>query len=256
MQEEWRICSLGGDALALILQQSNSTYQERSVEERVAFALKICSMHQRDMCNVIRLILRGLDIDTTVCCFRDCDGETLLHKAAYNLGYMTYLSSGLQDAKFDDLMGIICDLVKGGSDTHALTIHGRTPVLKILDGFLCFDAWDKNIQNFTRSLRFWLKQLQLSGIDLNEYGRREKAVLQSPDYLMGGPVFWGVGVEGKRGRNGTYTKFRMISFTYGPEPDDWVFFFEPVMEDWFLEFWDMLDHPERAMPGAWEDSWY
>jgi len=44
----------------------------------------------------------------------------------------------------------------------------------------------------------------------------------------------------------------MISFTYGPNLSGWEFWFTEVMEWDFWEFWDMVDHPERTMPGAWE----
>jgi hypothetical protein len=54
--------------------------------------------------------------------------------------------------------------------------------------------------------------------------------------------------------------YRFLGFDYGPEPADWKFritaenarFWDALT--YFSEFWDMIDHPERAMPGAWSDE--
>jgi len=59
-----------------------------------------------------------------------------------------------------------------------------------------------------------------NGLAKNFGMKNTKIILQQPGFLSN-------------------PKLRMISFTYGPKLSDW-------------EFWDMVDHPERTMPGAWE----
>ena len=44
-----------------------------------------------------------------------------------------------------------------------------------------------------------------------------------------------------------------ISFKYGPKPSDWQFYLIEQMDSSFEEFWNMVDHPEWAMPGAWDE---
>jgi hypothetical protein len=46
----------------------------------------------------------------------------------------------------------------------------------------------------------------------------------------------------------------LINFIYGPEPNVWIFWFEPVIEGDFMDFWGMINHSEKTMPGAWEDD--
>jgi hypothetical protein len=100
-------------------------------------------------------------------------------------------------------------------------------------------------------LRIWLEQLRCLGIDLRRYGRKEKSlwedlrVDQEWEYL-----------EHDISSQWTYrwVKLRLINFNYGPEPGDWRFWIEPVMPNYFIQFWEMIDHPERAMPGAWEEE--
>lgn len=103
----------------------------------------------------------------------------------------------------------------------------------------------------------WLEMLYDTGVDLVKYGQKEKELRQEGrttshcsfevwpwDFLH--PRIIGTG---KR-----FEKEFWISFSYGPKPSDWQFWLIEGMDDWFLEFWDMLDHPERAMPGAWDEK--
>jgi hypothetical protein len=102
-------------------------------------------------------------------------------------------------------------------------------------------------------LKLWLKQLKKSGVDLEEYGKKEKRIFQdAEDRVREARVYTPV--------NPLFTQFphkklRLISFTYGSDPDDWKFWVEPVMENYLLHFWEMIDHPERAMSGAWEEEY-
>jgi hypothetical protein len=40
---------------------------------------------------------------------------------------------------------------------------------------------------------------------------------------------------------------RLISFTYGPKPTDWQFWFTEELDKSFIEFWDIIEHLERSI---------
>ncbi|THZ96434.1 hypothetical protein D6C88_01584 [Aureobasidium pullulans] len=48
---------------------------------------------------------------------------------------------------------------------------------------------------------------------------------------------------------------RVLLFQQGPQPQDWNLFVSDMREEYAYEccgdFWDMIEHPERMMPGAW-----
>lgn len=49
--------------------------------------------------------------------------------------------------------------------------------------------------------------------------------------------------------------FRVLLFQQGPQPEDWNLFVSDMREEYAYEccgdFWDMIEHPERMMPGTW-----
>jgi hypothetical protein len=99
----------------------------------------------------------------------------------------------------------------------------------------------------------WIELLYEAGIDLSEYGRKEKELHRDG---QGRTHFWfrrGGRAYVRYGQPWDMCKYFSIIFKYGPKPSDWQFWLIEEMDDWFLEFWDMLDHPERAMPGAWDE---
>jgi len=86
------------------------------------------------------------------------------------------------------------------------------------------------------------------GVDLGEYGRQEKHIHSTRNVNKTWTGWWS-----SRKQNYWTEKIHLASFEYGPEPSDWKFWLIQELEPWFFEFWDMVDHPERAMPGAWND---
>jgi hypothetical protein len=235
------------------------------VEECVLFTLKVCSSYaQPDMARLVRTILKGREIDEYVCGVRGRFHRTLLHYAASNLGEFLSGAFDQLSARLEDLLHLIRDLAKGGSELHALTTWGGTPMLHVIQGYLyhskpdCF-IYDECSNRISRKLlpmplKTWLKQLKVLGVDLVEYGKEEKCVLKRAAYATRELGYWEF-VKKKRWY-GVGSNLRLINFTYGPEPDDWKFWFAPVMKDYFMDFWDMIDHPERAVPGAWQEEDY
>lgn len=229
------------------------------------FMFEVCSIpKQQDKARLVRTILKGREIDEYVCCVRGQCDITLLHCAASNLGeFLSGIFNKLW-GRLEDLLHLIRDLVKGGSELNACTSDlGRTPMLHVIQGYLehsspdCF-IHDECSNRLSRKsppmpLRTWLEQLKGSGVDLVGYGKEEKCVLERPDTIRE----WGFWEYDKTKRwDAVRSEMRLINFTYGPEPDDWKFWFAPVMKDYFMDFWDMIDHPGRAVPGAWQEEDY
>jgi hypothetical protein len=282
-------------AFSWLLRESQSTCRLRSLEDCVRFAIKICGLaHQPEMASLMRIILEGRLINPTLCNIQDNhDRKTLLHCAAWHLGeiwgetheiningesvdvvYVPPLEESKDKTRTSNLLGMIGDLISGGSAVHGLAQIKRgsqlaTPLLEVFSGCLCgleTSHWSlpcaqiasKITSPTIRRLKaspavLWLQRLQTAGIDLIEYGRKEKQSHLSQGVKREYSYYYST----RRSlRSGFLVPYRehLISFTYGPEPEDWDFWFAPTMDDSFVEFWGMVDHPERAIPGAWEDE--
>ena len=257
LSEKW------GEALAWIVRASYADYQHRSMEECGLLILGIVRpvLHP-DMPGLVRRILQERRPDEHMCSVRDDQYYTLLHRAMQCLGgvfsddFDYSLMDKLEVVK--ELRSLITDFVKGGSDLHALTLKGQTPMLTLLSRCegacgLIHNKCAKHtpIESPPAPLRIWLEQLRYSGIDLRMYGRKEKSLWKDPRVNRE----WEYHELDKQGwRTGNVYRLRLINFTYGPEPEDWRFWIEPVLPNYFIQFWEMIDHPERAMPGAWEEE--
>jgi hypothetical protein len=191
-----------------------------------------------------------------------------------------------------DLLSLVKEMVIAGSDIHArghrfreyrpqhhsngeTCVTCETPLVSIFSGFSClhnacrlysysnpvpymgidsqFNLPVPAVADALVPVMTWIGLLYEAGIDLSEYGRKEKELHR--DGQVKTHVWFASGRHGyvRYGKRRDIDKRFSIIFKYGPEPSDWKFWLIEEMDDWFLEFWDMLDHPERAMPGAWDE---
>lgn len=105
-------------------------------------------------------------------------------------------------------------------------------------------------------LRFYLFVLQVAGIDLVDYGRKEKqlhdqrAVDKTFQY-----TFWPTDSRQMAiewiGISSAEATWDLIGFTYGPSPDDWQFWGSQPTDIFAGDFWKMMESPWERMPGAW-----
>jgi hypothetical protein len=98
----------------------------------------------------------------------------------------------------------------------------------------------------------WLMQLKKIRINLVDYGWGEQYVHCKYRAKREWRFFeWGDGCYNAKREP---RLLRLVSFTYGPSPEDWQFFWTEPMDNSFKEFWEMIDHPEQALPGAWDKT--
>jgi hypothetical protein len=216
---KWSCFNGNTETFAWLLQASNSTHQKRSLEECVTFAIAVCSCDTLDMWGKMRVILNCREIDKDLCGIVDRkDENTLLHCAARNLGFLFTRRFGDQEAvrkNLHNLGTLIRDLVNGRSNLHSLTLLGFSPMLEVLSGFLCYyrgypDGLTAG-NGDSEPLKFWLKELQDSGVDLERYGREEKLLLRTEGVARE----WAYHSEPNRTNGWIFVrgKLRLINFT-------------------------------------------
>jgi hypothetical protein len=159
----------------------------------------------------------------------------------------------------------VTQLIRAGVDLSFEAPYGR-PLLGVVAGAFSsfknaqfYDEISPTLEEVLRkpdkghlALHAWLHIMKNSGVDLETYGRREASILSRE--FFGGSSREVLLSQRHGSHPGLY--LRLIAFEFGPKPEHWKFWFSEPTDQLVGEFWDMIDHPERSMPGAWNDfSW-
>jgi hypothetical protein len=91
----------------------------------------------------------------------------------------------------------------------------------------------------------WLQTLRGFGIDLERYGKSEHKLFYRKDSPGRDLRLCDVG--------GDIYHLRLVGLQVGPAPEDWNVWLSEPSDEFARDFWDMLEHPERTIPGAWDD---
>ena len=94
-----------------------------------------------------------------------------------------------------------------------------------------------------KGLNLYISELMILGIDMATVIDVEKKVLARLEEKR---TLRGISLPG--------IQFKVIAIDYGLKADDWCLWLSNPLDEWAGEFWDMIDHPERAIPGAWHQD--
>jgi hypothetical protein len=131
---------------------------------------------------------------------------------------------------------------------HDTTHSGWTPFMHVLYGAMqastqhwCPVPFAKMEKLVHSALQHWLTVLKSAGINLTRYGRKEAKLFRMyGDRLRN--VLWSFSIQ----------HLDIIGFTFGSSTADWGLLIAHPGDCYARAFWDTIEHPERAMPGAWE----
>ena len=250
--------------------------EQEKLQDLVQFTLELCcSGHYIARASIIKTLLSGRQLEASICA-KNTYGHTLLHHASKSLAYgiifffttkgrsenlntiraIDFRAGGrFYDSELSCAFDVIQWLIISGSYLHERGNDNRSPLLTILYTFGPYCQWPLTelfpLLEFVSKI--WLELLQELGNDLVKYGQGEKELRMHTRSLYeehSSPFLGYYDVE-----HVNLNHYQLISFSYGPSPEDWKFWFTG-MENWEVlkylpQFWDMIDHPEWAMPGAW-----
>lgn len=103
---------------------------------------------------------------------------------------------------------------------------------------------EKHIKTAQKALKLYVAEMMLLGIDipvLADIERKVRAILEEEG---GSREIWISGLP-----------LRLIAVEFGDKAEDSHLWLSNPRDEWAGEFWDMIDHPERAIPGAWTEEW-
>ncbi|CAG8960448.1 hypothetical protein HYFRA_00008167 [Hymenoscyphus fraxineus] len=194
-----------------------------------------------------------------------------LHYVAHAVGFtFAYVALGsplkngyLSPADcLSDWFSIAQDLVIHGIGLNGLDLYQETPLQQlfwgIYIGFLSvtIDPTESMPDNprkiemsqLTVLLRnYWLTPLKSFGVDLAKYGEEEKRTPGSGNWkaLFNRWTF----------RIGFVLIPSFMGYQFGPEPDDWVLYWNEPTDRFAGEFWKMIEQGkgDEVMPGTWVD---
>jgi len=229
---------------------------------------------------LIKHIVSSQDqVDLAVITLTSGYGSTLFHKIASCLADPYVVPRG-QDSDLEISPDDLHELDKHGSNRFmgrellrdcllAGTVgmisqvdrDGQSPLCKLL-GYLGSNGFN----DLNEVVSDWLFDLRASGVDLMEYGAAEREyIFRYPDkYKYCGPSITAkANLRSLRYHWGPECPWtcRLITLSYGPEPEDWILWFDEWTDRFAGEFWAGIEDHEPGMqldenesfqiPGSW-----
>ncbi|KAL0934999.1 uncharacterized protein CTRU02_209590 [Colletotrichum truncatum] len=140
-----------------------------------------------------------------------------------------------------------------------LSVSQWTPICHMISRMLGnFDKCPPDVveQAFQSAIWTWATTLYENGMDLLEYGRREKERYQNGGFFSR----WGTNPSWLWERDLIYRKrsrvflIAILGITYGPLPEQWRLWWTPADLGFAEEFWNMVEDPIINIPGSWNDD--
>jgi hypothetical protein len=268
----------GSPALFRFLQQQmHSPYQELPMKSRLDILETIGFQQNKNAPDIFRLALGDATFTEEMVTSITFWGWTALH----------YIGLALSDTKCNWLKPchisshdlecfsrhIVCyngnecvwskllrEVIAAGSLLHATSYSGRTALFTALFEFCRLPQetkpWNhdaKMIQLLNCTLHTWLYDLQASGVELRQYGEQETALGLKDK------------VNSSRCLNFREERFHLLGFSYGPQLEDWQFYFSEPTDYLAGRFWTMIEKSQgqgetlsldsqRPIPGAWMED--
>ncbi|MCJ1392948.1 hypothetical protein MMC18_005820 [Xylographa bjoerkii] len=223
----------------------NPQYYETALGKRADYATAFKASYYLDGPALFKIALAHNHIPQLAVHIRN-GGETLLYTGAEAVGQ----ASGSALDRLEGWRRILREQISLGADLYALTSEScNTPFIRLYTGVV--DQMGKDDHDSLLSvLKIWLRDLRKNGVDLYEYGKREKKLHEN-------------GFAGKDFKNSIYPpkRWKLESFTYGSLPNDWHLHVEclgeaieevPYIEP-FLDTKQISD-PSTSIPGSWVES--
>lgn len=145
---------------------------------------------------------------------------------------------------------LIKDIITAGALLHAVN-YDRRSILGNIIWTICSNQYiqDKTLFiGILQVLNIWLLDLQEVGVDLARYGSDEKALHLAGTINNTFKCLYKLDDE---------TFVDLVSFSYGPSPGDWYFWFSEPTDIFAGEFWAMVEISkcqydfELPIPGSW-----
>jgi hypothetical protein len=248
-------------------------YFETHLEERFKIAYSVARQGWDNGSELLRMTVSAGRITNDIATYVDGFGNNLLHLISVGIAQSHLVCLGIddfEDEEFDCCRPDAADSINGwrllgretitaGATVSAINKNNRTVLQSLLINFgkrwlfgFRFDRlswWGFLIA----LLNNWLIDLESCELDLSSYGKEE----WEHRHLY--PVEYDINLGTAR----PHPKLRLINFSYGRRPEDWVFWFSEPTDEFAGVFWRMiengptedsgkeLDDKILSTPGAW-----
>ncbi|RMZ01510.1 hypothetical protein D0860_07593 [Hortaea werneckii] len=151
-----------------------------------------------------------------------------------------------------ELASLIASGIHTGSCLHLLSRigSGMTPLMHALLGamksFQCFPPnkanFDRGVAAVQHRMQRWLILLTMAGVDLLSYAKREARSFQR-HWRTSQRVLWKFSL----------CHCEIVALRFGSTAAEWGLWVSHPGDCYSGTFWDMVEHPERSIPGTWTE---
>jgi hypothetical protein len=244
------------EALDLIHSRVFVDYPALPLSVRFQQAMRINVSFARGSAPEMFQILMGGRIEPKAYLLVDQNGDTLLHRVTECMAF-DFAWKITRNA--DGWRQMLRDASVAPADLHQVSsTMCETPLVTFLRAWgLALNYPRPYPWSFTPALRKWVSELQALGVDLEEYGELERELHRNGDVSL--ELKLDIGHD-RMGNMNAFTDpepvsrwvtFRLLDFTYGPEPEDWFIWVTNPLDEVVGQFWRMVEREVEVIPGTW-----